>query len=355
MKRIGHTANRKNRQRYSSNDPGRNASTFFSAAVQPKLAINQPNDPYEKEADAVADRVMNESSHPNQSSLHSNVAIQRKCAASEEEEKNIQRKESGTASTRASSSLNQILQSGGEPMDHSTRFFMEERFNSDFSDVRIHNDERAHQSSNDINALAYTHGNHIVFNKSQYNPSSQSGKRLLAHELTHVAQQRDGMKMIQRSMQVIKPDDKIPNPTGTGLVQTNGETVVSYMNEICKDASPTISSGVITIDPSFCNGTVKDASGNPVSKIQQSKTPAGCACACEMIQSSNAFKVVISDTATAGTRSDSLLLARTTGTGATITAPSPNGTVVETMSKSGKLEKAPPWLVFAHEQRKIVG
>jgi hypothetical protein len=349
MKRTGHTAHRKNRQR-SSTDHGKNASTFFSAAVQPKLAINQPNDHYEMEADAMADKVMNDSLPTNQSSSHSKVVIQRKCATCDEEEKNIQRKESGAApATNANSSLNQILRSGGEPMDHSTRSFMEERFDSDFSDVRIHNDEMAQESSNNINALAYTHGNHIVFNKSQYNPSSQSGKRLLAHELTHVAQQRDGMKMIQRSMQVIKPDDKIPNPTGTGLVQTNGETVISYLNEICKDASPSISSGIVSIDPTFCTGTVKDASGNAVSKIQQSKTPAGCACACEMIQSPNAFKIVISDTATAGTRSDSLLLARTSGTGATITVPSPNGTVVETMSKSGKLEKAPSWLVFAHE------
>ena len=349
MKRTGHIASRKNRYRSVSNDLAKNTSPFFPATVQPRLAINQPNDKYEKEADSVADKVMKDVSQPIESPSHANLTIQRKCAACEEEEKNVQRKESGTSTESDTTSIQNTIESGGEPMDDETRSFMEERFNNDFRNVRIHNDDSAHKSSNDISALAYTHGNHIAFNKGQYNPSTNAGRHLLAHELTHVLQQKDGMKMIQRSMQVNKPDDKIPNPTGTGLVQTNGETVISYMKEICKDANPTISSGIVTIDPDFCTGTVKDASGNTVSKIQQSKTPAGCSCACEMIQSTNAFKVVISDTAAASTSADDRLLARTTGTGATITTPSPNGKVGETLSKSGNLAQAPPWLVFAHE------
>jgi len=348
MKRKGHTTSRKNGYRSATNDLVKNASPFFSA-VQPKLAINQPNDDYEKEADAAADKVMNNSPHPVESTSYSNVFVQRKCAACEEEEKNIQRKESTDSSVPDARSLNDTFESAGEPMDDETRYFMEERFDSDFRNVRIHNDEPAHKSSNNINALAYTHGNHIAFNKGQYNPSTHSGKHLLAHELTHVLQQADGMKMIQRSIQVIKPDDNIPNPGGAGVVQTNGETVLSYMKEICKDSNPAISSGTISTDPDFCTGTVKDVNGKSVSKISQSKTPAGCACACEMIQSPNAFKVQISDTAAAGTAADNLTLAKTTGSGATITTPSPNGKVVETLSKSGNLAAAPPWLVFAHE------
>ena len=87
----------------------------------------------------------------------------------------------------------------GQPLDFATRAFMEQRFNYDFSKVRIHEDEFAARSASSINALAYTSGNHIVFSTGQYNPSSESGKRLLAHELTHVSQQnRDRKHLVQR-------------------------------------------------------------------------------------------------------------------------------------------------------------
>ncbi len=86
-----------------------------------------------------------------------------------------------------------------------TRNFMESRFGYDFGSVQIHNDAMAHRSSADINALAYTHGNHVVFGNGHYQPNTDSGKKLLAHELTHVVQQ-SGAKTngsIQRF-----PDDK---------------------------------------------------------------------------------------------------------------------------------------------------
>jgi hypothetical protein len=63
MKRTGHIASRKNRYRSSSNDLAKNTSPFFPAMVQPRLAMNQPNDEYEIEADTVADKVMNKSAH----------------------------------------------------------------------------------------------------------------------------------------------------------------------------------------------------------------------------------------------------------------------------------------------------
>jgi hypothetical protein len=74
-------------------------------------------------------------------------------------------------------------------MDSQTRSFMEARFGHDFSKVQIHNDALAHQSAEDIHAKAYTYGNNIVFGNGLYSPGSESGRRLLAHELTHVLQQ----------------------------------------------------------------------------------------------------------------------------------------------------------------------
>lgn len=81
---------------------------------------------------------------------------------------------------------------GGERMDDRTAQHMEERFGEDFSGVRIHRDARAADSARAVNAHAYTVGNEIVFQSGRYDPDSETGRRTLAHELTHVVQQRAG-------------------------------------------------------------------------------------------------------------------------------------------------------------------
>ena len=149
--------------------------------VQRKLSVGAANDPLEEEADAMADKVMR----------MPEPFIQRKCKECEEEENKVQRKESTGAATPAiTPAVEQALQSTGQSMDKPTRSFMEERFGYDFSNVQIHNDLLAHQSATDINALAYTNNNHVVFGAGQYQPDTTGGKQLLAHELTHVVQQQ---------------------------------------------------------------------------------------------------------------------------------------------------------------------
>lgn len=81
------------------------------------------------------------------------------------------------------------MNSSGSTLPQNTKSFMESRIGADFSDVRIHNDNNAVQMSEDLNAQAFTHGNDIYFNKNKYNPESNTGKHLLAHELTHTIQQ----------------------------------------------------------------------------------------------------------------------------------------------------------------------
>jgi hypothetical protein len=81
---------------------------------------------------------------------------------------------------------------GGSPLDTQTRADMESRFGQDFGDVRVHTDGAAHESAASVNAQAYTVGSNIVFQRDKYDPSSPSGKHMLAHELTHVVQQRSG-------------------------------------------------------------------------------------------------------------------------------------------------------------------
>lgn len=159
---------------------------FFQA----KLTVNQPGDSYEQEADTVADRVMRMSDATQPVASFSKVSVadlQRKCAACEEEQ--VQRKENGGGSLVAPASVSNVISGRGQPLDSPTRQFMESRMGQDFGDVQIHTDGQAAASAQSINALAYTSGKHIVFNSGRYQPNTDSGKRLLAHELVHVGQQ----------------------------------------------------------------------------------------------------------------------------------------------------------------------
>jgi hypothetical protein len=81
---------------------------------------------------------------------------------------------------------------GGSPLDRDTRSFMESRLGADFGDVRVHTDGKATESARSVQAHAYTVGNDVVFQSNKYAPQSDSGQRMLAHELTHVVQQRSG-------------------------------------------------------------------------------------------------------------------------------------------------------------------
>ena len=173
--------------------------SFFKPLIQPKLTVNQPNDIYEQEADAMAERVMR--IPMNDQSFFSakrvpGPGLRRKCAECEEEEKKLQRKQRSNDGSDASNELEGYignLNSGGKTLPDNLRNFFEPRFGSDFSDVRIHTDSAAAKSAQSINALAYTSRNDIVFNENQFSPETQSGKKLIAHELTHVLQQGNGV------------------------------------------------------------------------------------------------------------------------------------------------------------------
>jgi hypothetical protein len=89
--------------------------------------------------------------------------------------------------------VHDALNSPGQPLDASTRAFMEPRFGHDFSHVRVHTDAKAAESSQSVDALAYTVNSHVVFGSGHYAPHTSSGRRLLAHELTHVVQQSNAL------------------------------------------------------------------------------------------------------------------------------------------------------------------
>ncbi|WP_197683943.1 eCIS core domain-containing protein [Allokutzneria albata] len=92
--------------------------------------------------------------------------------------------------TRAPRIVHDVLRTAGAPLEESARQVMESRLGKDFSQVRVHTDRQAAESAGAVGANAYTVGNHIAFAAGRYRPGSADGDRLLAHELTHVIQQR---------------------------------------------------------------------------------------------------------------------------------------------------------------------
>lgn len=98
----------------------------------------------------------------------------------------------GVAEEERSPVLDVVGSGGGAPLDKDTRTDMESRLGHDFGDVRVHTDSTAHDSAKAVNAHAYTVGSNIVFQRDRYDPSSTEGRTMLAHELTHVVQQRSG-------------------------------------------------------------------------------------------------------------------------------------------------------------------
>jgi hypothetical protein len=118
-----------------------------------------------------------------------NSTVQSRLNLSASEKSNSENNSKGKNSNSIESDLAKS-KGKGFAMDDLTRTAMEENIGSDFSNVRIHTDARAINMCDKIGAQAFTNGNDIYFNQGKYNPSSKSGKHLLAHELTHTVQQK---------------------------------------------------------------------------------------------------------------------------------------------------------------------
>jgi hypothetical protein len=152
-----------------------------------------------------------------------------KCAKCEEEEK-LQKRAAGpqAAGGEAPALVHEVLRSPGQPLDAETRGFFEPRFGHDFSRVRVHTGTSAEQSTREVNAQAYTVGRSMVFDAGRFAPGTQEGRRLIAHELTHVLQQSgsDGIRSSRSSEAsgpfpaasgaTIQRQAKKPAPDGAG-------------------------------------------------------------------------------------------------------------------------------------------
>lgn len=105
------------------------------------------------------------------------------------DEPTLQRSSSHRGSLKIPPTVNEVLRSPGQPLDATTRAFMEPRLGHSFAQVRVHTDAMAADSASAVHALAFTVGRDIVVGANQYRPASREGRRLLAHELVHVVQQ----------------------------------------------------------------------------------------------------------------------------------------------------------------------
>ncbi|MEK7395624.1 MAG: DUF4157 domain-containing protein [Candidatus Poribacteria bacterium] len=226
--------------------------------IQAKLSVNQPDDKYEQEADGIAEKVMRMADPSQQqaipvSSKSGDLVIQRECPECEDDEESLQRKglsEQGIAVSNHSMDMppivHEVLRSPGQPLDSSTRAFMEPRFGHDFSRVRVHTDAKATKSAQTVNSLAYTFGNNVVFRAGLYTPNTMTGQRLLAHELTHVLQQYNGQSTSLQRQSEETEEDANQTITATTSAQTTAATTTATTTTATTAAPITVTVNGIT-------------------------------------------------------------------------------------------------------------
>ncbi len=193
--------------------------------MQTKLKIGKPGDRYEQEADRIADQVMrmpHTPVRPARTRVMEDVLRTKRPDGASQPAVALQAQFHGTRCP-------------GSSLSQTTRDFFEPRLGHDFSDVKVHTCDDAVQMASSLNAKAFTLGNNIYFNRESYNPHSSEGKNLLAHELTHVVQQRANViakDEIRRRIYV--------NPPG------RGDEIAGYLNYLCKAGNFSATKGVIT-------------------------------------------------------------------------------------------------------------
>ncbi|MDT7543556.1 MAG: hypothetical protein QOE33_3460 [Acidobacteriota bacterium] len=196
--------------------------------VQAKLRVSSPEDQFEREADQTAESVLRS---PMRDGARDAESV---AASSESILRSIRPTGSATAhgvptNENAQARITDVIGGVGHPLPAPVRAFMEPRFGQDFGGVRVHTDARAAESARAVNAHAYTVGDNVVFAHAQYAPETTAGRRLLAHELTHVLQQRAGLS----SPAVVQRDDA-NEESETGFVPATGDEAKDCLARVDK-------------------------------------------------------------------------------------------------------------------------
>ncbi len=193
---IGRVQGNRHVQRLVGAVRARRAST---PALQPKLTVGEPDDLYEEEADRTAEAVMRMSASApaappssEEEDLHSvSVGVQASSVGTPGMTPELEDEVNGLRGT-------------GRPLPASERDFFEGRMQADFGAVRVHTGETAAHTTEHLQAKAYTVGSDIVFGEGQYQPGTEAGRTLLAHELTHVVQQGAAGKLRSKRVEALQ-------------------------------------------------------------------------------------------------------------------------------------------------------
>jgi hypothetical protein len=293
--------------------------------LQTKLAINEPGDVFEQEADRLADQVMRM------------PALQAKA----EDGAGSQARTNNTGPPAGiPPAVGKVLRSPGQPLDSATRAFMEPRFGQSFADVRIHNGSQADTAAASVQARAFTLGRDVVFAAGEHDPGSEGGKRLLAHELTHVVQQsQHGVpRRIQRTITVKNPTAIKPPHT-----KNNGAVVVDLFDKLCSDTSWQLVSGEIVLATAdFC-----------ATAAAKSTTRVSCECACKFTSKAGPHVSIEidpdhDDTQFTSTGAANSFDIRLRGVAAS-SIRGVTGAPVAAGDNSLRTLADPPWLILGHE------
>lgn len=164
--------------------------------------LEPPDDRFEREADAAAERMMGMDRGPVAPSAPVASTIERHTAALLPKSASPRASPNGDVGT-APPAVRDALNGPGLPLPPDTRAYFEPRFSQDFSGVRVHTDAKAAESARSLNALAYTVGRDVVFAAGRFAPATAEGRKLLAHELTHTVQQTEAASPVRVAR---KPD-----------------------------------------------------------------------------------------------------------------------------------------------------
>ena len=210
--------------------------------LQARLELGRSDDPLEHEADRVAERLTAATPGRLQRACAcgGTPGPDGECAACRARRLGMQRKPAAAGPGQAPAIVHDVLRSPGRPLEPSTRAAMEHGLGRDLGAVRVHTDSRAAASARAVDALAYTVGSDIVFAQGRHAPGTREGRRLLAHELAHVLQQRGGTALLQR--QAIAPT-------------CNGVTFDPATQRCCEDV---ILSGAAPFVPGCASPTTRD-------------------------------------------------------------------------------------------------
>jgi hypothetical protein len=207
--------------------PKCNEAKNYAKSTQTKLKISKPGDPYEKEADRVAEQVIrlpvyNGTSFPlsNQKNERKDTIDPARKTVEEYDDEHLSlspkswTRSNSETRDETSNEIANVNNSGGSSIEEDTKDFMESHLGYDFSKVRIHDDIKSDRLAKSVSARAFTYLNHIFLASGE----SRSNKKLLAHELTHVIQQDESVSgKIQRQPQAASPGSKTKSETITTL------------------------------------------------------------------------------------------------------------------------------------------